>query len=96
MTDRELQVLAERWWASIAHNLYETEHGRCPQIQNIELVTSKYLILTFDKDVLIADWKGNVGLKAKGFKISNGDHWLNDSNIVKTTVNKNEVRIILN
>ena len=96
MADRELQVLAERWWVSIAHNLYETENVRGPQIQNIELVTSKYLILTFDKDVLIADWNGNVGLKAKGFKISNGDHWLNDSNIVKTTVNKNEVRIILN
>ena len=95
-TDKELQVLAERWWVSIAHNIYEKENARGPQIQNIELAAPNSLILTFDKDVSIADWKGEISQKAKGFKIRNGDRLLDDSNIIKTNIDKNKVEIILN
>lgn len=95
-SDKEIQILSKRWFASIEHYLYGKGQGRGPLIKDIELSsTGEILTLTFDKNITIADWMGNHNPKAEGFIIRDGFNLLNDSDILKTNVKENILEIFL-
>ena len=93
----EMLPLARRWAAAISAGTYKTGVGRGPILQKAEPGRDdRTVVLTFDQELKISDFKGRPGTKAEGWSCQQDGAALGDANIVSTTVQKNAVSIRFN
>ena len=98
-TDLQMQISGNRWWASIANNIYGiTSEGTPPQLNSSFLFNSTRIILniTESQGLGIRNYSQDNGVKIQGFYITNGAVFLNDSNITSTQILGNQIIINLN
>jgi len=90
----EMIPLAKRWAAAIGQYTYHSGIGRGPTLKKAEYEADDRTVkLTFDKELKISDFKGNVGTKAEGWFFEQGKHTFTDEDIVSTLIEKNVVYI---
>ena len=90
----EMIPLAERWAAAISQYTYHSGIGRGPILQKAEYeADGRTMRLTFDKELQISDFKGNIGIKADGWFFEHGKHEFTDKDIASTLIEKNVVYV---
>ena len=93
----EMLPLAKRWAAAISAGTYKTGVGRGPILQKAEPGRDeRTVVLTFDQELKISDFKGQPGTKAEGWSGQQDGAALGDADIVSTTVEKNAVSVRFN
>lgn len=93
----EMLPLAKRWAAAISSGTYKTGVGRGPILQKAELGRGeRTVVLTFDQELKISDFRGRPGTKAEGWSWQQDGAALGDADVVSTTVEKNAVSVCFN
>ena len=93
----EMLPLARRWAAAISAGTYKTGAGHGPILQKAEPGRDeRTVVLTFDQELKISDFKGQAGTKAEGWSGHQDGVLLGDADMVKTTVEKNTVSVRFN
>ena len=93
----EMLPLAKRWAAAISAGTYKTGVGRGPILRKaVPSGDDRTVVLTFDKELKISDFKDRPGTKAEGWFCQQDSTTLTDANIVSTTIDKNVVYVRFN
>ncbi|MCX6872778.1 MAG: hypothetical protein NTW21_03075 [Verrucomicrobia bacterium] len=93
----EMLPLAKRWAAAISSGTYKTGVGRGPILQKVEPGRDdRTVVLTFDKDLKISDFKGRTGTKAEGWSCQQDGAALGDADIASTAVENSVVSVRFN
>ncbi|MFN0130068.1 MAG: hypothetical protein ACKV19_25675 [Verrucomicrobiales bacterium] len=86
-TPEEMIPLAKRWAAAISEFTYKTGVGRGPILQQATLAADrKTVVLTFDKDLKITDFRNSAGTKTEGWSFEQATRLLTDADVESATV----------
>ena len=90
----EMVPLARRWAAAILAGTYKTGVGRGPVLQKAEPGRDeRTVVLTFDQELMISDFKGRPGTSAEGWSCEQGGTTKGDAGIASAAVDKNVVLV---
>jgi hypothetical protein len=89
-TDENRQEFAERMEKSVLYSVYNVGEDY-PIVNNVYIINSNLLHVNFSKSGLeISNWNGSDTIsKAYGFNLSDGINYIDDANIVSTSVSGN-------
>ena len=97
-TDDEIQVFADRWWASIRNCIYGVGDGRGPILDSIFMLDDDTLIVKFSESslpIIVEDYLGSSSSEPEGWRIVDGATVLDDTDIVSEVISDHEVRLNL-
>ncbi len=89
--EANLRAFARRWTLAISASLYGKTACACPKLEHLVAPDPRRLRLVFDQPLEIAKWDGTPGVKALGFRITDGQQTLTDAHVLQTTVRGSEV-----
>ena len=90
----EMVPLAKRWAAAISAGTYKTGVGRGPVLQRAEPGRDeKTVVLTFDQELKISDFKGRPRIQAQGWSYLQDGSAAGDAGIASATAEKQTVLV---